>query len=162
MSIRSFVCGGAEWRHGVPISGIPVLLCLTVESPASCLSLTVMIAMQFVVNDIQSDFLDIGPQEEQILMNDKIEEYSDEFEACDLRWSDTSLTDCSNMCYSCLEAFLILRTSLCIIDVRRCNYETELDAGNCWWNLTMSESVRICFYSAMSSLEHHQALQDHP
>jgi hypothetical protein len=60
--------------------------------------LTVMMAMQFVVNDIQRDFLDVDPQDpDDVLYDGEIEEYSDAFEACGLRWFGSSLTDCSNM-----------------------------------------------------------------
>jgi hypothetical protein len=88
--------------------------------------------MQFVVNDIQRDFLDVRPEDQNdVYFYPKIEEYSDVFEACDLHWCGSSLTHNSNMCCSCLEAVLVMRPLLCIIAVHRLNCETELDAGDC-------------------------------
>jgi hypothetical protein len=93
--------------------------------------LTVLIALQFVVSDIQKDFLDVEPKDpEEEGRDDKIEEYSDAFEACGMRWCGASLADCSNMGCSCLKAVLILCPSSYIAVVERFNCETELDAGN--------------------------------
>jgi hypothetical protein len=64
--------------------------------------LMVMIAMQFVVNDIQKDFLDVEPLEPDGWREDRIEVYSDAFEACGLRWIGASLAGCSNIGCSCL------------------------------------------------------------
>jgi hypothetical protein len=104
-----------------------------------------MIAVQFVVNDIQRDFLDVRPEDQNdVHFYPKIEEYSDVFEACDLRWSVSSFTDSSNMCCLCLDAVLIMRPLLCIIVVHRFKCGTELNAGDCRWNMTLSKSVRSC------------------
>jgi hypothetical protein len=45
-----------------------------------------MLAMQFVVNDIQKDFLDVEPLDP----DDKVEAYSDAFEVCGMRWCGLS------------------------------------------------------------------------